>query len=84
MNKKFMGRGDYAEDGGPSKAASPAIQHIAGEFKNGEQRCSRCGLMLSPGKNSKKPLAEPGTAVTIIGSKVYVGSPEGTPCAPKG
>lgn len=68
MNKKFGGLGDYPNAGAP-QPGTPVL-HVAGEFKDGEQRCSRCGLIISTGKKS---LAPEGTLITTEGSKMFVG-----------
>lgn len=70
MNKKFVGLGDYPNAGAKSPEPGTPVVHVAGEFKDGVQRCSRCGLMLSSGK---KALAAPGTSITTEGSKMFVG-----------
>ena len=70
MNKKFGGLGDYPNAGSKSPEPGTPVVHVAGEFKNGEQRCAKCGLILSTGQ---KALAAEGTKITTEGSKMFVG-----------
>lgn len=74
MNKKFSGLGDYPNAGAKAPGSGMPLVHIAGEFKNGEQRCSRCGLILAQGK---KAIATKGTSITTEGSKVFIGTTDG-------
>ena len=81
MNKKFMG--DYQQPEVGAGAKIPPLTgkpkfHVLGEFKNGEQRCSVCGLILAQGK---KAIAPPGAKVTTEGSKVLLGAAaDAEPC----
>lgn len=71
MNKKFMGDYQQPEIGAPGTKKSSPVVHIAGEVKNGQQTCSRCGIILAAGN---KAIAPVGNQVTVDGSKVIVGA----------
>lgn len=71
MNKKFMGDYQQPEIRTPGTKQSSAVVHLAGEFKDGKQTCSRCGLILATGK---KAIAPPGNQVTVDGGRVILGA----------
>lgn len=75
MNKKFMG------DSGPQSkdAATMAVIHIAGEYKDGMQKCERCGETILDNRNVMAPVGSkahfftPHERVTKKGNSVYAG-----------